>query len=179
MNLLSLLGKDKLNNGELVLGPVEKAEWFRFPYQPPEEYDFETTFTRSFEKGILQDFIDILPIGDRFYQWVMRRKREGEVGVGFFRADKTPWVQEWLPPISALKRKFTVRIQLRKEGVTCFVNGKMLVKTSGLSELFGPAAEKRPVAFLLGTGPNRVVVHSAEVREITGKGKIVKVEPQE
>ena len=84
VNLLSLLDKDRLNNGELVLGPVEKAEWFRFPYQPPEEYDFETTFTRSFEKGILQDFIVLLPIGDRFYQWVMRRKREGEVGVGFF-----------------------------------------------------------------------------------------------
>ena len=57
------------------------------------------------------------------------------------------------------------------------VNGTTISKTNGLSELLGQGETGQNIAFVFGAGPNRVVVQSAQVREVTGKGKIVKVEP--
>ena len=119
INLLSLLDKGKLVKGQLVLNiPSPPAQRLVFPYQPPKEYDFEMTFTRSNETGVARTLSSACPFWISPTRGSCGGRRDSQTGLGYFAAHKTLFAT-WLPQSHDRVRKLTVVFQLREEGVTC------------------------------------------------------------
>ncbi len=172
VDLLSLVREAKtgtVDDNGLTLGPSEPSTgWFEFPYDPPEEYDLEFTYTRRDEAGKFCDFVVIFPKGGVGYSCAIRRRAEVEwgrdVGVGFFHNDDRILL-ELLPKTLQQCRTFTILLQVRTEGAKILVNGELSSSTNGYVDL-AKAEEKRRLAFH--PGPYRTVIHAAQVKEVSG-----------
>lgn len=171
VDLLALMAKrakNRMTRDGFVVGPSGRStDWFVFPYEPPDEYDLELTYTRSDEPGKFQDFIVIVPREGKSYSWAIRFRPDGVVGTGFMRANG-PWFQATLTPKQKQARKLTIQLRVRKEGVKVFLNGDPLSSTIGYAEF--EKGERNEIA--VHPGPYKTVIQSVQVREVSGKGKI-------
>ena len=137
IDLLALVANQHKGNSTkdgLIMEPRGMGDFFVFPYQPPGEYDLEFAFTSSRsddpEKKV-QSFTGELPKAGESLTWMMRSRPDGAIVLGLFLADHTFSIQATLPPKMTNIRKFTVLLQVRREGTTFVVNGEELATTHG------------------------------------------------
>jgi hypothetical protein len=173
IDLLPLVSKAKLKAEGLASGKARHATSdVVFPYQPPEEYDLEFTFTRTEVSPPKQnDFIVLLPLAGRSYAYCMRGKKDGTVSLGFFsekgRDSKLELAE--LPASKHAGQKYTVLLEVRKDGVKGQLDGKQVFTQEGYGGL--TAGESKKVRII--TSNNCTALHTMQVREITGKGVVV------
>ncbi|MBI5685202.1 MAG: DUF1080 domain-containing protein [Verrucomicrobia bacterium] len=159
----------------------------QLPYQPPEEYDFQISFTRlNFQmKTRYSGWGDtnlILAKNGRQFKWFMGAHGNTWFGydiVNGQRFDKNPTgvkVEECLQ----LNRRYTSRVEVRKDSVKAYLDDKLI--TTWKPE-YGPLQEgayhQLPNKKVLGIGSCNVqtVFHSVEVREVAGKGTFTRPAP--
>jgi hypothetical protein len=174
VNLLSLLPANRKRRGGLLLGPalLDKTGSFYFPYDPPEEYDFEFSYTRGDERGkggdTFVDFNVFLPRDGRQYCLVMRREQAGDLRVGFYYSDRARRLTN-LPSEMARLHKFTVLLQVRTVDVKYFVNGELQMTAKCVDLVLSEKGGQ--LGFQL-SGGSTAVIHTAQVREVTGRGRV-------
>jgi predicted Ser/Thr protein kinase len=112
--------------GMLVSGVAPFAR-LQIPYQPPEEYDFRVSFVRRAGMG---DVNLILNQAGRPFLWVMGAF--GNTVFGFGEIDKM-WANANPTTVTAHPclengRLYTVVVQVRRNGMRAYLNGKLLAQ---------------------------------------------------
>jgi hypothetical protein len=177
VNLLKLIdiSKDRvfgvwdMTGGELKSDSGAGAR-VEFPYAPPEEYDFKISFTRL--EGA--DFVSqIMPIAQHSFMWVMGNSGNSQSdfeGTG----DRVNFrIQNG--------KKYSCTVQVRKSGIKTLVNDKLVAQTDKVekvtvSEFF---RLRNPELVGVCTWGSPTVFHSAEIIEVNGRGKFLRVEREE
>jgi hypothetical protein len=164
----------KWQDGALVSSDGEFAR-VELPYQPPPEYDFRVIFSRS--TGDL-DIVQILTHTGKSFMWGMaigsRRFGFGTVR-GSWLTDKdkdNPTLVE-LEPFDK-DRRYTSLVQVRRDGVKAFIDGKLVRDYKTHFDELGPhPGYKLRNETLLGIGTYRgiTIFHKVDLIEIGGKGK--------
>jgi hypothetical protein len=163
-------GRFALQNGELVSTGTGQQR-IEVRYVPPEEYDFEIEYTRFAADGPV---IQILSRQGTPFIWVMETK---DLAFHYFDngADFTnPTI---LRINNAIRSGVLYRsvVEVRNGGVRTFLNGALIKELKTDYRHFAPDRpfwKLRDNSFI-GLGVvDRVVVYSAKVTEVTGKGRI-------
>ena len=165
-------GKWALEKGALV-SSGEGEERIQIPYQPPEEYDYRITFTKTGTNCVIQ----IMPGMETPFIWAMDAK-----GLYTFRylkgtgigSNKTS-VQK--PPGIKDNHRYTSLLRVRKNGVDALVENKQMTQweTDYSDVADGPWwALKNKKLLGLGTGASKTVFHTIEVKEVTGSGTFLR-----
>ena len=178
INLLSLAGtphdkngRIEWKNGELVLSNVGGSSGISFSYQPPEEYDIKMVFVRTEElPNQDHDTKVILPFPSKgkYYQYMFRQlaKPGGTFSYGF-SGDASTWITT---PLTIIKgRTYTKLFQIRKDGINVYLDGKQIYALNEFSKISDRPERSE---LFVGSWNNLTIVHSLEVIEITGRGKI-------
>ena len=179
-NLLTLIEPDKatiagkyvVEKGALV-SSGKGEERIQIPYEVSEEYDFQITFTKTGGDGVV---VQILSGNGHPFIWAMNgggsftfHYLKG-AGIG---ANKTTVKTDGLKD----NKRYTSVLKVRKNGVQAFLDGKLISKWDTDFSDSTPAgfwALRNKNALGVGNGGTKVTFHSIEVREVTGKGKVLK-----
>lgn len=173
----TVAGQWKKVNGNLIAQAERRGDAIlAIPYEPPAEYDFRVTFTRSGGNGVTQ----IITQGGRAALWWMggwANKLFGFERVDGSRADdnRTKVTAE-----SCLEdnRRYTSVVQVRKTEIKAFVDGKFITawkRKPDYSDASLPPEWDLSNPKLLGIGchKNTTVFHAVDVLEVEGKGQSV------
>lgn len=149
----------------------------RFPYQPPEEYDYRVTFSRLGDRT--RDIGLVLSHAGREFSFLLgsaentwggfSKVKDKDVGSDNPTSIHFPW-------LLASQRKYTLVVYVREDFVAASIDGKLIAKyPTDYSDL----SNREDWAIgngCLGLGEyfSRTTVHSVEVAEITGEGHPVK-----
>ena len=176
INLLALIdpakdaadGKWSLNNGTLVVAESKYA-LLELPYLMPDEYDLAITFTRTQGDGPVTL---LLAANKRAFGFAIDVKGEAR----FKRiANKIAKDNPTTAPIAISNgRKYTVTVQIRKDSLRALLGEKLITEwKTDYKDLARYGVWKMPDDKLCGLGANnaKVIFHSVEVIEVTGKGK--------
>ncbi len=145
-------------------------ERIEIPYQPPAEYDYRTTFTKTGTNCVIQ----ILSESGTPFIWVMGAN--GSFTFHYLKgtgtgANKTT-VQK--PPGIKDNHRYTSLVRVRKNGVEALLDGRVITKwdTDFSDAVPSPFWALRD-GHLLGvaTGASKTVFHTIEVKEVSGAGK--------
>ena len=159
------------DNGTLR-SAVSHYTTIQFPYRPPEEYDFRVTFT--VQEGT-PDFNQMIVKDGRCFHYMVPGVSNQVIGFarmhGRFRNPATRDRQ--LEP----RRRYTSEVQVRRDRIRALLDGEQVIElTSGFSD-FTPAPQTRisdeTMPGLLAHNCV-VIVHSAEIRDVTGKGRMAR-----
>ncbi|HVE41922.1 MAG TPA: hypothetical protein VNM14_18655 [Planctomycetota bacterium] len=183
INLMQLIDVSKdfmagtwtLKNGKLSCDAKDVAR-IEIPYEPPAEYDFRIVFSRTEGSG---DVVQLLTKNNHQFAWVMGSNSNSYMG---FALINNQWVSDpgslgGVPMPGALtnNRTYTSLVQVRKDGVKGFVDGKLIkeYKTSSYEEMTpnGVFAIRSTTILGLGSWYSGVAYHKVELVEVTGKGK--------
>ena len=149
----------------------------QIPYEPPEEYDFQIVFTRlaCTNAGVSQ----LLPKDGRPFAWHLAA--QGNTYFGFDLVDGK-WFQNngtgvRVSECLKLHQRYTSTVAVRKSSVKAFLDGRFITEwrpeMGPLSECpNNPLPNKSYLGF--GSYQEQIVIHSATVREVTGKGKFTR-----
>ena len=180
VNLLPLVEPDKgtiegkyvMEKGALV-SSGKGQERLEIPYEVPEEYDYQVSFTQKEGKNCV---VQILSGNGHPFIWVM-----GTGGTFTFHYVKGAGTgsNKTTVKVAGIKdnKRYTSVLKVRKNGVQAFLDGKLISKWDtdfSDSEPAGFWALRNKKALGVGNASGTVVFHSIEVREVTGKGKILK-----
>ncbi len=181
VNLLKLIdpakdgveGSWKLDNGKLVAGPGKFVR-LEIPYQPPAEYDFRVVFSRI---DGANNVSQILSRQGKGFLWIMELG-QSRCALGNCRG---LWITEAANPsitkVSETQNDngpHTSLLEVRKDRVRCFFNGKMILEyKTDYADLSMNAGWKLRSEQLLGLGlwESPTEFHRVDVIEISGKGK--------
>jgi hypothetical protein len=168
----TVAGKWSIEKGALV-SSGEGEERIEIPYQPPEEYDYRITFTKTGTNCVIQ----ILSGMGTSFIWAMDAK-------GFFTfrylkgtgigSNKTS-VQK--PAGIKDNHRYTSLVRVRKNGVEALVENKLMTKwETDYSDVAGGPwwALKNSKLLGLGTGSSKTTFHTIEVKEVGGSGKFLR-----
>ena len=155
-----------------VISSGKGEERLEIPYEVPEEYDFQISFTKTGTNCVVQ----ILSCNGHPFIWVMSAS-----GMFTFHYVKGSGIgaNKTTVKVAGIKdnRRYTSLIKVRKNGAQAFLDGKLISKWdtdfSDVAEQ-GFWALRNKKVLGVGTGASKVTFHSIEVREVTGKGKILK-----
>ena len=179
MNLLPLIdpakgtiaGKYSMEKGALI-SSGKGEERLEVPYEVPEEYDYQVTFTQKEGKNCI---VQILSGNGHPFIWVM-----GTGGTFTFHYVKGAGIgtNKTTVKIAGIKdkKRYTSVLKVRKNGVQAFLDGKLISKWDtdfSDSEPAGFWALRNKKALGIGNADGTVIFHSIEVREVTGKGKVL------
>jgi hypothetical protein len=154
----------------------ERMRIYELPYTPPEEYDFELEFTR--QGGSI---MHILAAKGHTFLHELRPEdngpsptRSGFAGLDGVAVDRTTGAYALLAAPSPDDTRHVVTVQVRRDEVRSFLDGKEIVRWKGdLSRLalpdhmrLGGTATHLGIASRGGD----VTFHRATVREISGPG---------
>ena len=180
LNLLALIepekgtikGKYELEKGALISsGKGEERQ--EIPYEVPEEYDYQISFTKDGGDAVV---VQMLSGNGHPFIWAMNsggsftfHYLKGS-GIG---ANKTT------VKTAAIKngKRYAAILKVRKNGVQAFVDGKLVSKWDTDFSDSTPAhfwAMRNQKALGVGNGAAKITFHSIEVREVTGKGQVLK-----
>jgi hypothetical protein len=180
INLLKLvdLNKDTLSGtwtmkGDKVVSDNSIAR-LELPYEPPAEYDLKVTFSRN-EGGA--DVFLTLTKNNRSFNWTMA---SGQIWFGF-GVYKGIWVPDAgcqgsiaVPSGLTNNKVQTTIVQVRKDGLKGFLDGKLLKELSSpYSDLQSHGQLRMRTENILGVGSynSSTTFHKIELVEISGKGK--------
>ncbi|MCX7005771.1 MAG: hypothetical protein NTY53_00690, partial [Kiritimatiellaeota bacterium] len=154
------------------------AALLQLPYQPPEEYDYRITFTRLAGDGSI---MQIVSRAGKNFGWVLRAER---MFMGFERAgNKRSWAENpstvRVPNALPVGSRHTSIVQVRKNGLTAYLDGQLVVRwpTDYTDFMGAPNQLRDPTLLGMGSWQNPVIFHSAEIREVTGKGVFTRGAP--
>jgi hypothetical protein len=184
VNLLKLIdpakdgveGTWKLDNGKLVNGPGKFVR-LEIPYQPPAEYDFRVVFSRV---DGANNVSQILSRQNKGFLWIMELG-QSRCALGNCRG---LWITEaGNPSITKVSETqndngpHTSLLEVRKDRVRCFFNGKMILEyKTDYADLSMNAGWKLRSEQLLGLGcwESPTEFHRIDVIEVSGKGKRIR-----
>lgn len=183
INLMALIDVSKdfmagtwtLKNGKLTCDAKEAAR-IEIPYEPPAEYDFRIVFSRLEGSG---DVVQILSKNNHSFDWAMGSSSNSYVGFGVI---KNQWVTDpgspggvAMPGALANGKTYVSLVQVRKDGVKGFIDGKLIkeYKTSSYEEMSPHSSYAIRSTTILGLGSwySSVAYQKIELVEVTGKGK--------
>ena len=180
LNLLPLIEPDKgtvagkyvMEKGTLV-SSGKGQERIEIPYEVPEEYDYQVSFTQKAGKNCI---VQILSGNGHPFIWVMG------TGGGFtFHYIKGAGIgsNKTSVKVAGIKdnKRYTSLLKVRKNGVQAFLDGKLISKwdtdfSDSVAEGFWALRNKKALG--VGNADGTVIFHSIEVREVTGKGNVLK-----
>lgn len=168
-----LYGEFSFDRGNLVVGG-NRFKSIQFPYQPPLEYDFSVDVTID----ALNDGGDLVLNGcyreQGFFfnsgQWHNKR-------YVFWDIDGKPAGMVEKERIFSVGQRVVVQLQVRMGEVSGWIDGKKVTSIeSGLGQLRASGHTPWGTGLrALGFGTfNRVTIHSAEVAEVSGPGKVIR-----
>ncbi len=186
VNLLPLIdpekdaveGKWMMENGSLRCETdATRRVWARMeiPYKPPEEYDFRIVFVPKKPTGMIYQ---VLRGGGRTFQLCIGGAKPGTTGrfLGFEiingkSAGENP-SGVLLKPDLEIGRHYTSLVQVRKDGVKSFLDGRLITEwKTDYQDMTMFNSRRLRDDQLLGIGDtDGAVFHRIEVREVTGKG---------
>ncbi len=171
-------GSWELKNGELHTGKDAGPLMLEFPYQPPDEYDFNIDFTYT-SGGEIHQF---LARQGRGFSWAL-----GAMGYkfsGFERIDgkivhENPTKRDYRPQIN---QRHTSRIEVRNGGMRAYLDGNLIGEWSGDYSRLDAEVDPRwpfwkrrdPSRLAIGTKETPTIFHKAEVVEIRGRGTFLR-----
>ncbi len=169
----TIQGEFKLDKGALV-SSGKGQERLEVPYEVPEEYDYQTTFTHTGKGPVV--VVHILSGNGHPFIWAMNTGGSFTfhylkgAGIG---ANKTTVKAAGLKE----NKRYTLLLKVRKNGVQAVLDGKLLSKwdtdfTDSVPEGFWALRNKKALG--VGSADSEVTFHTIEVREITGKGRMLK-----
>jgi serine/threonine protein kinase len=167
-----LSGEWSLNQGKLACGS-EAFTRIQLPYRPPDEYDLLVVFRRDSGFG---DINLLLSRHRRQFLWAMGAVGNTIFGFGSIRgawADSNPTTRHESPCVP-VGDTFTVVVQVRKNGLWAYVNGKL--KSHWLTDYTDMASDedwglRDPERIGLGTYESRVVFSRIQLLDISGQGQ--------
>jgi hypothetical protein len=168
-------GNWKIQNGKLSAEAGARAK-IEFPYTPPDEYDFRIVFTRT--QGT-NDVNQILysPVGKTAFTWHMGgwdnmfagfSTVKGVTGHANPTTSKTPLENG---------RKYEAIVKVRRDNISAYLDGKQIAqyKTNyGDIGQFSDWNLNKTQALGLGSAGNAVIFETIQVREINGRGKLLR-----
>jgi hypothetical protein len=167
----AVAGKWTIQKGALV-SAGEGEERMELPYEPPEEYDFQVTFTKKGSNCVIQN----LTGNGRSIIWVMGANGNYTfhylkgAGIGSNRTTvKKAGIKD--------DRRYTSLIKVRKDGAEAYLDGKLITKWEtdfADAEPAGFWALRNRKCLGVSAGQSAVTFHAIEVREISGAGKMLK-----
>ncbi len=172
----AVLGRWRMRDEALVCADDVQAARLQIPYEPPEEYDFRIVFTRTEGEE---------PVGQLFSQderpalWVMGHWCNSCFGFEMVKgrtANNNP-LTVWTPHSLANNRVYSSVLQVRKNGVRAFLDGRLMNEwKTDFSDASRQRLWKLPNERALGLVSDRAetVFHSIDVNEVTGKGRILR-----
>jgi len=173
--------KDGLHGEKLP--EAKGAQHLQLPYEVPEEYDFRMTLTHL--EGNCEA-TQILSAGDRQFIWGTT-SGQPEKWAGFNMIKGKPMMLNGagvkLPGPREVNRRYESLVEVRRDRVTGYVDGQKLVewKTDYRDITPDPGyVMPNPKALGVGIWWSKTVFHEIAVREVTGKGKVLRsaAEPQ-
>ena len=154
------------------------AALLQLPYQAPEEYDYRISFTRLAGDGSIMQLVSR---AGKNFGWVLRAER---MFMGFERAgNKRSWAENpsavRVPNALPVGSRHISLVQVRKNGLTAYLDGQLLVRwPTDYTDFMGAPNQLRDPSLLgLGSWQNPVIFHSAEIREVTGQGVFTRPPP--
>lgn|GEM_PF-2483415 len=152
------------------------ASALEFPYEPPEEYDFEIEFTPQAPGMNVNQY---LSVQGRSFAWKLNSHARTPPLYGFEQLDgrkatEQPEAAANKPLVLEVGKRYVSKIEVRRTSLRALVNGEEYVKWSGdFSRFSMEEVTKLGSDRHLGVGSwkRAVVFHRAEVREVTGQGK--------
>jgi len=182
----SVAGTWGLENGKLVSdgtgGATSGAARIEIPYAPPEEYDFRIVFARlrmaAMDGG--GDIVQVLPRAGQQFVWLMGGFSNSVMGfetIKGARVDKNP-ASVNRPGCIQSGRTYTAIVSVRKDGVKAYLDGALIAqcRTDYTDVSLEPAWKLRSPELLgLATYGSPTVFERAELLEVTGKGRIVRL----
>lgn len=149
------------------------AQVLQLPYEPPEEYDFRVAYT-TLEGNA--EISQILSASGRQFTWGTA-SGQPEKWAGFNMIKGKPMMLNGagvkLPVRRELNRRYESLVEVRRDRVTGYVDGKKLVEwRTDYSDLSMDPAHVVPNSRALGIGIwwSKTVFHEISVREVAGKG---------
>lgn len=153
------------------------AQHLQLPYEAPEEYDFRITLTHLMGNC---EATQILCAGDRQFIWGTASGQPDKWS-GFNMINGKPMMQNGagvkLPKPREVNRRYESLVEVRRDRVTGYIDGQKLVerKTNYQDMTPDPAyIMTNPKALGVGIWWSKTVFHEIAVREVTGKGKVLR-----
>jgi formylglycine-generating enzyme required for sulfatase activity len=159
-------------NGELTSNAVQHAR-VSFPYTPPDEYDFEVTFTRASGS---QNVAQICIGGRRQFVWEMSGwggKVSGFSLVGGKLFGENPTRTDFGLTTG---RRYTSLLKVRKDRVQAWVDGKLIDEwKTDFSDMSMYDLWSVPDRRVLGIGSweSPTTFHSAKLTEVSSEGTVI------
>ncbi|MCX5660524.1 MAG: hypothetical protein NTW19_12495 [Planctomycetota bacterium] len=176
---LVLYGVWKWENGALVVD--RKGKWvnsIRFPYQPPAEYDFTMEFTIG-SLGKPGDMIMICAAGDSTFGWVAGGGGNNSTllfgAVNGVWGEGNPTLSNNLKGVFEAGHRHKMVVSVRRNELLASIDGRIVKQFPTNFKNLGFPGSLGIGAGVLGLciGNDAVVVHAADVDEISGPGKIM------
>jgi hypothetical protein len=185
INLLPLIDPQKdavtgtwaFQNGALASGDTFCAR-LEIPYEPSDEYDFLTVFTRlDGAEGITQ----VLTKSGNPFAWCVGFKENSFAAFGMIngllggapsnptRIRRDAWIEN--------NRPYRMVVTVRNDGLKAFLNDDLIAQWKTDYSDMGISNEWRlrdPKRLGVASYRGRVLFHSIEVREVTGKGTLLR-----
>jgi WD40 repeat protein len=159
-------GKWKMTGKSLECTDSNFIPRVQFPYQPPEEYDFIVTFTQS----KLRNGVSLMmpkPQGGGAFFWSIGSSFGSEF---YFSARGVK--HERSEGLVQSDRLHTTMVQVRKDGVRGYLDGKKIAEHFDFTTLMSDFWRKMPDTSLLAIGcDDPTIFHSVRVVEVSGPGK--------
>ena len=165
----AVYGNWQIKNRELIsdASPHSRIE---IPYKAPEEYDFQIVFTRQSGGN---DVNQILAHGGHQFMWMMNGMGTSSFGLDVVGGQRpgTNATTVKLPPLQN-GRKYTSLVQVRKNYVAVFLDGKQVGnRNTNYSDLQTIPEWRLRDETLLGVGSfqSPTIFHSIEVAPVESK----------
>jgi hypothetical protein len=167
-------GKWTLRNG-LLYAEGGKIMICTLPYKPPEEYDFKIVFTRFNGQHVVQ----MLAVGSNAFIWAMD---ESAKGLYAFQMVNEKHMSDDNPTKTSLGslpngQKCTSVVQVRKNGVTAYLNGRLVCQHKTDYNDLSIASWWRVVekgCIGVGCFSGQFAFHEIVVEEVSGTGEVLK-----
>ena len=153
---------------------VPRLQW---PYQPPEEYDYEIEFTQGNGNGTVEQ---LLSAQSRSFAWVLNSALKDGVKAGFetldgMNLDNRKDASIMRPKLLEPGRRYRSRVEVRKRQLRAFLDDELLVEWSGdfqRLDIIPRNALRDKLHLGLAANDRGALFHKVTVREVSGVGKL-------
>ncbi|HEY3321562.1 MAG TPA: hypothetical protein VGP72_13925 [Planctomycetota bacterium] len=164
-----------IRDGVLRVSKESKFTRLEFPYVPPQEYDVKATFTRLDSDECLYVH---LTRDERQFGYILAGWKNTVAGfdmVAGKRAKDDP-ANTRSQPVLTNGKKCSLLIEVRSDALRAYIDGKLTNECkapSGFLSLPVNWALKHMGRLGIGSGSSTYEIHSLEVREVKGQGRVV------
>ncbi len=168
----SVNGKWEIRNGSWVSDNSNQAR-LEIPYQPPEEYDFRITFTRTKGNDVVAQ---ILSKNGRQFMWGAGWGQDKYLSFELIDGKGAGFNKTTIERNGYLKngKMHTSLVEVRKGGVKAYLDGKLMAEyKTNYDDLSLVSTWQLRDSNSLGIGSyaSPTIFHKIELCEVTGKGK--------